>query len=706
MQKSKPGTACAFVFFAFVILCSTAQAQSELSVEQVEAALKIASSTISGNDNTTATEQDAAEQEATTERLKRLQRLSADAVSRALQFGPPTRSEADGADPLIFRSVVVDINREIPMSRVESFRSGLPGRLIGLSGRWQNRDMDPALAYEALKICVNPPARPDRLFLYPIENYRERYPAFSEAKSVAHELVDWAAQAQQLEQLQLSLAEQQFHSVAEGCFLFLLIAMEERNIVVVKQSCERLQRFVQRAIDPALARLLATTLMKADPALQKLPEISELLQHTAEALLAIDGQTAGQANFAATAAVAGLNARITQSLQTVDASREGKAMAAIGNRLLTRNSLPANLKSILRAAVADEFLMASISELAVDDPLKSAVLERRVRFNNERARSLVQTGQAQTEGSSIKPKPVPGILIDWAPGTSPNPNSIWCQIRSFDDESIVDSRTVLTIQGLIGIGSPSANVDGSVIAFHGRRPGSVPGSGNHVFVLNRINQTVTDIGPAVNPGLSPTGRRLTCSRYTPHKGIWLVRSDGSNWEQMAEDGWASKFSKDGTNIGWTFIRDGRTSIRVYDLVARSHRPEILRGASSMQTIGTSTSVTGWPFCWGDRDGPDGLNNYWWFDRANSQVLRYPVHHIMTPKYLSTKRIPIAHSIERDFHFLADARMVWLGPVEKSKGDLGMWKLGSDEPFSVPKRNATGLAVFGLDQILLFSGPAQ
>lgn len=703
-----------FSLFGLRLLCAAAllmggcpwatlgvSAEDDLSVEQASAALKIAFSTAQAmRQDVIAGREPAVDQRpsAAAADVLRLQKISADAVARALQFGPPTRSEAEADDPLIFRSVVVDINQNIPKSTVETFRRGLSRRLLSLSDLWRLGEIEPQLAYDAFRVCVNPPSRPDRLFLYATESSNSRLPSFSEPESAAHELVRWAAKANRIGDLEKWLNEQQLDAVAEGCFLFLLLAIEKQDEDAIGKRCQQLQAFVQRAGDPSLLRLLATCLMKAELSIRQLPEASLLLQKTGETLLAVDGQSVAQANFAATAAVDGFRTVVSQFLRTEQVKQRPERLAELANRLLMGHRLPEPLSSEFGAAIADELLMAGLAELEFVEPVKSLVAERQLRLLKH-GRVLHQESAEDRELLAAN-----GLVkVNWNPGAAPDLNSIWVQLSSIDDVGDDRSAVTFTLSGLISVGSPSSNLDGSMIAFHGRTPGSAMGSGNHVYVVDRNRKTITDIGPAVNPSLTATGRRLTCSRYTPDKGVWVVRSDGSNWKLLDEGGWASKFSPDGTQIGYTVTSKGQTGILVYDLVSDGLRPANGRDFPRPAGRDQGVALTGWPFCWAKSRGVVGSNCFWWLNREERQLVKYPVHHFMMDKYLSIKRVGDVKNVAQDLNCLADDQLIWLGPMSANQTEMAFWKQGDDEPEQLVGRRLLGMTVFGEDQVVLLSG---
>ncbi|MEP3479802.1 MAG: hypothetical protein ABJZ55_11190 [Fuerstiella sp.] len=660
--------------------------QDDLSVEQSSAALQIATSTASAMGRLSEmADETGSLSSAAKEELQKLQKISTEAVARALQFGPPTRSETEASDPLIFRSVVVDIHQKIPRSTVESFREGLPSTLQSLSAKWRQYEVQPELAYQALQVCVNPPNRPDRLFLYAKESRNPIFPSFSEAKSAAHEFVWWAAKANRIDDLERALNEQQLDSVAEGCFLFLLLAIERQDEASIRERCQQLQTFVQRASDPDLLRLLATCLMKAQLSVRTLPEATALLQQTGETLLAVNRQSRGQANFAATAAADGFRATVSDFLRQEPENRSSEAVVECANRLVRNHRLSGPLSEKFHAAIADEFLLAGLDDIELAEPLKSFVAERRLRFANR-----------------VQLQPSADVVVNWNPKGLLDEDSIAVHLSSLEDVGSEDLPVAFTLSGLVSVGSPCANFDGSVIAFHGRKAGRPIGAGNHVYVVNRDRKTITDIGAAVNPSLTATGRRLTCSRYTPGIGVWIVRSDGSNWELLDEAGWASKFSPSGTKVAYTVTSKGQTGMLIYDVVSHCLRPE--NGQSFPRPVGRAEgfAMTGWPFCWAKTDLSQEGEYFWWLNQKDHELLMYPVHRLLMDKYLWKERLKDIVNVVQDLNCLQDGRLVWLGRIQGQQPELAFWQQGQIQPTRLPGRRLRGMTVFGQDQVLTMS----
>lgn len=638
-------------------------AQDDLSVEQIAAAIDIAKNTANAG----------------------LGQVSTDAVARALQFGPPTRSERDGQNPLIFRSVVVDTNQSLPDSAVGRFQRQLPEMLLELSTAWTWSSVRPMQAYQAFRVSVNPPGRPDQLFLYPANDYSNAdFPARIDSRSAAEELVRWANLAEQLDNLKRSFNEQQLDAVAEGCFVFLLMAIEQHDVAEIKIRCRQLSRFVQRATSTALIRLLAATLLQSETEVLQLEEAQDLLQLISITLLSVDPQTDGESAYAVTVAIRIWQLQL-QSATSRNPPPELQEVMIRGNQVLAAgSSLPPALSTRLTAGIADSILMFDLARQVPAGPLKQAVRSRQGRFPRDR-RITANTQTANMEGAKSD-----GIVVHWNPNPKQHQNAIWCQVLTLDDSGQpTEPHLWFAVSGLQAMGNPTVNHDGSVIAFDGHKPGTAPGSGAHVYVVNRRKQTVVDIGPAVQPSLSPTGRRLTCSRYTPHKGIWLVRTDGTNWNLLDERGWASRFSPDGGTIAYSQPQNRGT--------AQITRPGLLNGRNTLLRLRPITSENSGVamMCFED-------NRKGWLCAPDSARMNAVLFDHRPPQNSDDMVKILPQRVVDDLHSTGASQFVWLGRDSKGGERKVVYWSGQQGPVSLGSRSATGVTAFRKHNIVVLS----
>lgn len=670
------GTLITSVIIAFVSTSPVA-AQNELSVEQANAAFMIAEDTAAAG----------------------LGKLSTNAVARALQFGPPRRSEQDGQNPLIFRSVVVDIYQSIPESPVVKFQRSLPSKLLGLSQTWANFSVSPEDVYEALRVCVNPPGRPDQLFLYPVNNYTNlAFPAPVDRRCIACELVKWAARAGQIGELRRSFEVQQLDVVAEGSFVFLLIALEQEDQKQIEIRCQQLSRFVRRATSSELLRLLAATLLQADRDVQSLAAVQDLLHSISLTLLSVDPQTAGESTFAVTVASRSWQLRL-RTLRPIADSDDIQKVLASGNDLIAREgSLPRALASILSASLADSVLIFDLAKHIPDGALKNAVLNRQVRFPASRR---IEAAATDPEQQASLPE---GIVVHWNVDAIKHRDALWCQALNFDQiGQSSEPQNLFAISGLQSIAHPTANFDGSLVAFHGHQPGSAPGSGAHIYLVDRKNQTVKDLGPGVQPSLSPTGDRLTCSRYTPNKGVWLVRSDGTNWDLLDEHGWGSRFSSDGSAIAFSLPQQRRHPNGPHSGNADRRQSEIVPRYQPLE--GRNTLLNLFPvtlpkpglavFC---LDG----NAQGWVGTTNSTSLEQVAFGNQSRKQGMKGNVTLSSTLISDLHAVGPSDFVWLGTKNRGVNEKEVYWSGEENPLRLKNRLPLGIHVTGQRQLIILS----
>ncbi|MFC1597684.1 M56 family metallopeptidase [Planctomycetota bacterium] len=105
-------------------------------------------------------------------------------------------------------------------------------------------------------------------------------------------------------------------------------------------------------------------------------------------------------------------------------------------------------------------------------------------------------------------------------------------------------------QGLC-TGSPDWSPEGSKIAFDGWRLDRGQSWGDaHVYVVGVDGAELEDLGDGAMPSWSPDGKRLTCCRYSPTRGIWVMDGDGSHQKLVDQNGWGPEWSPTGNEIAY------------------------------------------------------------------------------------------------------------------------------------------------------------
>jgi len=113
--------------------------------------------------------------------------------------------------------------------------------------------------------------------------------------------------------------------------------------------------------------------------------------------------------------------------------------------------------------------------------------------------------------------------------------------------------------------SPTWSPDGRKIALCRRSPDH----GWTLWILDRSDQSVVELGPGLLPAWSPTGEWIAFqkpSEREPHWfGLWIIRPDGSEVRQVvAGDGFgamAPSWSPEGHSIAFSAVRQGTGDIR-------------------------------------------------------------------------------------------------------------------------------------------------
>lgn len=101
------------------------------------------------------------------------------------------------------------------------------------------------------------------------------------------------------------------------------------------------------------------------------------------------------------------------------------------------------------------------------------------------------------------------------------------------------------------LGSPDFSADGKQIAFDGWKAQAGEGfNDTRVFVVDANGKNFRDLGPGAMPSWSPQGNRIVYSR-TDDRGVWMMRSDGSEKKKLDENGWSGQWSPNGLMIAYS-----------------------------------------------------------------------------------------------------------------------------------------------------------
>ena len=120
-------------------------------------------------------------------------------------------------------------------------------------------------------------------------------------------------------------------------------------------------------------------------------------------------------------------------------------------------------------------------------------------------------------------------------------------------------KKLFEVEGYPSIGSPAVSPDGKLLALDAHKVKESL-TQQSLLITNLDGTNVRNAGFALMPSWSPDGARLTCSRYRPQSGIWLMDADGMN-ERFLRNGWGAQWSPDGKRI----LFSDYSKVLTYDL---------------------------------------------------------------------------------------------------------------------------------------------
>ena len=130
-------------------------------------------------------------------------------------------------------------------------------------------------------------------------------------------------------------------------------------------------------------------------------------------------------------------------------------------------------------------------------------------------------------------------------------------------------RPLANLADYTGMGSPEWSSDGKRIVLDAWRDGEAY-SASHVVAVDVDGSSRKDLGPGAMPSWSPRGGRIAFCQYAPDRGVWVMNSDGSDFEQLDPAGWGAAWSPDGRNIAYMGFSGG-PNLCLYDVVERDKR---------------------------------------------------------------------------------------------------------------------------------------
>lgn len=541
------------------LLTSTADA-APLTVEQVQQALDIAELAA----------------------RNQLVELSLKAVERALQSGPPSVSTRTPLPSVQSQGARIDISQPAPISPVHIVRTRIPHAIRQLSEFWAQHG-EPQRVYETLQSVVLPPNRPNEIFLYASES--DAADDGQRAYCVGHDLIRSAAAVQQVPELVDAIQARGLDHSADATVLLLLCSLEINEATGVSQYSERLGKIMTAGSSPDSVRLAANAGLRVRHQTSDTKAVADILYAAAKTSLTISRYDSETSSHPTAIAMEGVRSCFAAGRED-DAIELLKLCLPDADQRTDRDQSSGEAGQI-RELVASELYARGLVQTARDILGATEAMEFESRYLNPLL--------LNPNGKELKPR----IASDSAPtrarilpmtdtvSMADRAGQIW--ICALDTESN-QSKILFTLPDFQNVSYPVVSPDGSQLAFAATFPGEVVTSDSRIYIASLSGTEIRELGRGTLPSWSPAGRRLVCSRYSPDRGVWLVRVSNGSFQLLDEKGWSGKWSPDGSKIAYIRAAGSATDFVVADLVEDTNS----RIASGRRT---STAQSSWNFCW-------------------------------------------------------------------------------------------------------------
>ncbi len=149
-------------------------------------------------------------------------------------------------------------------------------------------------------------------------------------------------------------------------------------------------------------------------------------------------------------------------------------------------------------------------------------------------------------------------------------DQIW--ICQWDSET-EKSQLLFTLPAFQAATAAAVAPNGNRIAIVATLPGQAVTSDTEIYVATMDGRSIRSLGKGTLPSWSPRGGRLAYSRFSPARGVWIMRADGTNRQLIDESGWGAAWSPNGRMIAYADTSTSTGDIRVFDLAEDSfHSP--------------------------------------------------------------------------------------------------------------------------------------
>lgn len=117
------------------------------------------------------------------------------------------------------------------------------------------------------------------------------------------------------------------------------------------------------------------------------------------------------------------------------------------------------------------------------------------------------------------------------------------------------------------ISSPAVSSDGRLAFSAWNQAEGDTRANSQVFILTLSTlRALKTLGDGAMPSWSPRARRISYTRFSPNKGVWVMKSDGQSKVLLDRRGTDALWSPNGHRIAYVKTSRGARTIAVYDMV--------------------------------------------------------------------------------------------------------------------------------------------
>ncbi|WP_077025001.1 PD40 domain-containing protein [Fuerstiella marisgermanici] len=501
--------------------------------------------------------------------------LSQSAVRRSLQFGPPTVSNTrdDGAK-LRMSNARVDTSREFPPTALESNQLRIPRLVMRLLEGWK-AEANSVQIYETLRSIVLPEHRNQEAFLYslPVEFDTLQPHRFPVVDSIGHRLINCARHANKLGALRQQLGSPRDGDTIERAILTLLVADALGDDDLLRRQTDLLVNSLRAGTDRASVELVALQAVTIGRQSRHRDAVADLLQRAATVIAAMN-RNEPVANSSARAIV------LAAARAQFEAGRRENGVKLLGEyrKLKVKGRFgvwPSGIEIGQTQIVGHELFARGLDAEAREILGRESAEEFERRYQT--------TSLPQNAGAS-EPEPVsPASAVKIQPAADIKDRAsvagqIWvCQWDSETEES----KLLFTLPTFQAATAAAVAPDGNSIAIVAALPGQAVTSDTEIYVATMDGRSIRSLGKGTLPSWSPGGGRLAYSRFSPARGVWIMRADGTNRQLIDESGWGAAWSPDGRMIAYADTSTATGDIRVFDLAEDTFRSPLNAALSKL-----------------------------------------------------------------------------------------------------------------------------